>query len=85
MQLDNGDKKMLMEKLFGMENGEVNRKHTKPKRGASSREARKKSCLSPKSKHVYKDSVMSLEQGDVRCVTDESNSAVFSMYSQVGG
>ncbi|KAH1012267.1 uncharacterized protein LOC109543977 [Dendroctonus ponderosae] len=82
MQLNHGDKKLLMEKLFGMGNGEVDRKPAKPKRGASAKETRKKSCLSPKSKHLYKDSLVSLEQGDVRCVTDESNSAVFSMYKQ---
>lgn len=86
MTLDKSDKRKLIEKLFGHSgHKEINHKSPEPSHNVPRKESKKrKSCLSAKTKHSYKQSSMALEHGDnVQCITDETNSAVFSMYNQV--
>ncbi|XP_050293914.1 uncharacterized protein LOC126734366 [Anthonomus grandis grandis] len=78
MKLEPPDKRKLMEKLFGT--GDISEFTNKEDERKSC--LRKKSCLSSKSKQRFCESSLALEHGDIRRITDNSNSAVFSMYSQ---
>lgn len=80
MKLDSKDKRLLMDKLFGV----TPKQKKNPKSNSLPTENKRKSCLSSKSKHIFRHSSINLgNQGDVRCITDESNTAVYSMYNQV--
>lgn len=79
MKLDSKDKRLLMDKLFGVTTTNEPPKQKKNQKSNSlPTENKRKSCLSSKSKHVFRHSSINLgNQGDV------SNTAVYSMYNQV--